>query len=79
LVIFTKEAILKMNLSKKQIAELKRKARQRTSKENEKLDPLNMSLKELGYTREDAYNLGYEDCEIIYTRKMLDLIGVSYA
>jgi hypothetical protein len=68
-----------MNLSKEQIAELKRKARQRTSKENEAIDPLNMSLKDLGYTRENAYDLGYEDCEIIYTRKILDILEISYA
>jgi hypothetical protein len=68
-----------MDLTKEQIAELKRKARQRTSKENEKLDPLNMSLKELGYTRDGAYDLGYEDCEIIYARRILDLLDVSYA
>lgn len=68
-----------MNLSKTEIAELKRKARQRTSKENEALDPLNMTLKDLGYTRENSYNLGYEDCEIIYTRKILEILGISYA
>jgi hypothetical protein len=68
-----------MDLSRNEIAELKRKARQRTSEESESLDPLNMSLKELGYTREEAYDLGYSDCKIIYTRKILDLIGVSYA
>lgn len=67
-----------MELSKTEILKLKRKARQRTSKENEELDPLNMTLKELGYNLEESYKLGHDDCEIIYSRKILNLLKVKY-
>ena len=67
-----------IELSKDEVIKLKKTARWRTSTENELIDPLNMCLKDLGYSREDSYSLGYQYCEIVFSRKILDLLGISY-
>ena len=65
-------------MDKEEIFKLKKRARQRTSEEIEKSDPLNMTLEELGYSVDEAYELGYVDCEIIMSRKMLDILNIRY-
>lgn len=65
-------------MDKGEIFKLKKRARQRTSEEIEKSNPLNMTLEELGYSVDEAYELGYVDCEIIMSRKMLDILNIRY-
>ena len=65
-------------MDKEKIQRLKSIARKRTSKENEQLNPLNMSLKDLGYSREESYNLGFDDCDILASRKILDIMNIKY-
>lgn len=65
-------------MDKEEILKLKKRARQRTSDEIEKSSPLNMTLEELGYTVDEAYGLGHVDCEIIMSRKILDILDIRY-